>query len=92
MDDGGYLLASQEKRIAAAMQAILAYLDEHPHAADTRRGVELWLRDMPDTPSPEVVGRALARLVERGDIKARRIADTVVFGSARQGPKKHEKR
>lgn len=88
MNGGGYLLASQEQRIAAVMQAVMAYLDEHPHAGDTRRGVEFWLRDLPDTPSPEIVETALARLVERGDLEVHRIAGTVVFGSAKPSPKK----
>jgi hypothetical protein len=88
MNGGGLSLASLEHRIAAVMRAVQAYLEAHPHAGDTRRGVEFWLRDLPETPSQEIVETALARLVERGDVEMRRIAGTVVFGSAKRSQKK----
>ena len=72
--------ARRERQIATAMKGICRYLDAHPNASDSLRGVQLWLRDIPEALSEEVVGIALERLAERGEIEARAVAGgTVVF-------------
>jgi hypothetical protein len=73
----------QEPQIQAVMRGVLDYLEVHPNASDTRRGVEFWLRGMPETPSPEIVEMALERLVRQSAIEMRRVAGgAAVFGLA----------
>lgn len=73
--------SSYELRVAAAMDGVVEYLNKHPKASDTRRGVELWLRDLPEILGSDIVETALERLVEKGDIEKRRVARGVfVFG------------
>lgn len=81
MNEGDRPSVSREERIAAVMHGILDYLDKHPKASDTWRGVELWLRDLPEVPSSEIIELALERLAEQGQIAAHRMAGgTVVYG------------
>jgi hypothetical protein len=69
------------QQIAAAMDAIRRYLEAHPNASDSLAGVRLWLRDLPEEPTEEVVGIALERLVAQGQVKARAVAGgAVVYG------------
>ncbi|HVY04717.1 MAG TPA: hypothetical protein VHB46_01950 [Burkholderiales bacterium] len=84
-------MASLEQRIAAVMRAVLDYLEKHPNAVDSRRGVEYWVRDLPEAPSPEIVEAALERLVERGEVEARGVAGTVLFGNVNRNRNKNEK-
>jgi hypothetical protein len=71
-------------RIDAAMQGILSYLRLHPESTDSLRGVLLWLRLLPDELSEPIVGQALQRLVERGEIEAWRVTGgTTVYGRGR---------
>lgn len=81
LDDGDSDQRLRELRVDAAMRGILSYLELHPNSADSPRGVRLWLRILPDELSENIVRTALEKLVERGDIEARRLAEgTVVYG------------
>lgn len=56
---------------------ILSYLEKHPQAVDTVRGVwSWWLREQAPRVSEAVVARALDQLVARGDL----ISQTVPGG------------
>lgn len=69
------------QQIAAAMRGIRSYLDAHPNASDSLRGVRLWLRDLPEEPREEAVGIALKRLAGQGEIEARAVAGgPLVYG------------
>jgi len=75
--------AWRAQQIAAAMRGIRSYLGAHPNASDSLRGVQLWLRDLPEEFSEEAVGIALERLAEQGEIEARAVAGgAVVYGRA----------
>jgi hypothetical protein len=71
-------------RVEAAMQGILSYLRLHPDSTDSLRGVQLWLRLLPDELSERIVSQALRELVERGEIGAWPVTGgAVVYGRAR---------
>jgi hypothetical protein len=71
-------------RMEAAMQGIVSYLRLHPGSTDSLRGVQLWLRLLPEELSERVVDQALQKLVERGEIGAWRvIGGAVVYGRVR---------
>lgn len=60
--------------------AILEYLDEHPDAVDSVRGIATWWlgRELSDIP---IVEAALARLVARECVQRIQLADgSFVFG------------
>jgi hypothetical protein len=71
-------------RVEVAMQGILSYLRLHPGSTDSLRGVQHWLRLLPDELSERVVDQALQTLVERGEIVAWRVpGGTLVYGRGR---------
>lgn len=71
-------------RIEAAMQGIVSYLRLHPDAADSLRGVQLWLRLLPDELGERVVSLALRQLVARGLIgRWNVVGGAVVYGRLR---------
>lgn len=75
--------AWRAQQIAAAMRGIRSYLDAHPNASDSLRGVRLWLRDLPEEFGEEAIGAALDRLLELGEIEARPVAGgAVVYARA----------
>lgn len=60
-----------------AVQRLMAYWLERPHAADTLEGICQWW--FPGTPIPEpAVEQALIWLIERGVVVMRRAADARV--------------
>lgn len=74
----------REIQIHAAMQGIVSYLHMHPNSADSLRGVRMWLRMLPEELSDEVVGLALERLMQRGEIEAKSVAGgATVYGRKR---------
>jgi hypothetical protein len=65
----GYDMDKQRPAVADIEQAIRGYLQAHPHAVDTTRGIsEWWLRDLRTRPSPGDVATAIARLVAAGEV------------------------
>ena len=71
-------------RVEVARQGILSYLRLHPESTDSLRGVQLWLRLLPDELSERVVRQALQELVERGEIRAwQATGGAVVYGRVR---------
>ncbi len=77
------------QQIAAAMRGIRHYLKAHPNASDSLRGVQLWLRDLPEEFSEEAVRIALERLAEQGEIEIRTVAGgALVYGRARNERRK----
>ena len=72
-------------RVQAAMHGILSYLRLHPDAADSLRGVKLWLRLLPDELGERVVSEALGQLVAQGEIGSWNvIGGAVVYGRVSQ--------
>jgi len=57
------------------VQVILAYLRQHPQAADSLHGVARWWVGADDNVDVEQVRQALDRLVERGALRRERLAD-----------------
>lgn len=60
--------------VQLCVQAIRRYLDDHPDAADSLRGVvDWWVPSQAERMSPAVVLAALQRLIESGEIEGRRV-------------------
>jgi len=71
----------QEDRLAGVVDAILRYLDSHPHAADTSEGVARWWVPPNCSVDPYTVRSALARLESQGLVHRRVNADRHVVYS-----------
>ena len=71
--------------LAQIEQLIRVYLQDHPHALDTERGIrEWWLRDVHPPPSAKDVATAVANLVAAGELRAITLAGgRVAFGTPR---------
>jgi hypothetical protein len=75
----------REIQVHAAMQGILSYLRLHPNSADCLRGVQLWLRILPDQLTEEIVRLALERLMQRGQVEAKSLpGGATVYGRGRR--------
>lgn len=81
-----------EWQIATAMHGILRYLDLHPNASDSPRGVQYWLRDLEELPTEEIVGIALQRLLQRGEVDAHQVVGgAVIYGRPKTKRNGHDK-
>lgn len=73
----------------ALVDAILAYLSNHPQAADSADGVtRWWLARDGSAPSPSDVEEALATMVERGLLRRVELPDGTVLYSC-DGSRRH---
>ncbi len=67
---------TQSPPVAQIEQLIRHYLQAHPHAIDTERGIdEWWLRDLHPHPAPHDVATAIARLVAAGELASLALPD-----------------
>lgn len=73
----------QEDRLTDVVDAILRYLDEHPHAADTSEGIAKWWVPTNSHADIDTVRSALARLESQGLVCRRMNADRHVVFSRR---------
>ena len=70
----------QEDHLTEVVDAILRYLDKHPHAADTSEGIAKWWVPTDSHADIDTVRSALARLESQGLVCRRMNADrNVVF-------------
>lgn len=65
----------------AVAEAILRYLRQHPHAADSAEGVARWWVPPALGASASVVKASLGALVRRGELRRVRLADGSVLYS-----------
>lgn len=75
----------QEDHLTEIVDAILRYLDNHPHAADTSEGIARWWVPTTCHADPDTVHSALARLESQGLVRRRMNADRHVVFSRRGG-------
>jgi hypothetical protein len=75
----------REANVARVRSAILAYLERHANAADTREGIiDWWLPIEQRAIDRAVIERALEMLVAEGLLVGTRLVDgTVLYGRAR---------
>ena len=73
----------QENHLREVVDAILRYLDKHPHAADTSEGIAKWWVPMNSHADIDTVRSALARLESQGVVSRRMNADRHVVFSRR---------
>jgi len=75
----------REAKVACVRNAILAYLDQHANAADTREGIiDWWLPIEQRALDRAVIERALEMLVAEGLLVGTRLVDgTVLYGRAK---------
>jgi hypothetical protein len=73
--------------VATAIELIEAYLDIHPHATDSLKGVrDWWLTSAARTISVDVLQAAVAALCHAQKLTSRRIAGgEVIYGRASSG-------
>jgi hypothetical protein len=73
-----------EAIVAMLAEQILSYLDAHPRAADSRKGIERWwLGSGTGLASPDAVQQALDELVARGHLWRRElIGGEVIYSLA----------
>ena len=81
----------QPPPVAQIERLIRHYLQAHPHAIDTERGIcEWWLRELHPRPAPEDVAAAVASLLAAGALASLTLPDgRVAFhapGSSDPGP------
>lgn len=71
---------------SAVQQAIEAYLERHPWAADSEQGIaQWWLPTVGMEASPEQVGQALEVLAQRGVVeRAPMLGGGVIYRSTRR--------
>jgi hypothetical protein len=63
-------------------EAILAYVNAHPHAADSIKGIAAWwLRNLPEQPSRSELAAELDKLTLAGDLKRTETPDGGAFYS-----------
>jgi Fe2+ or Zn2+ uptake regulation protein len=76
---------AREANVASVRSAILAYLERHANAADTREGIaDWWLPIEQRTIDRAVIERALEMLVAEGLLTGTRLVDgTVLYGRAK---------
>jgi hypothetical protein len=76
---------TREANIARVRSAIIAYLERHANAADTREGIiDWWLPIEQRAIDRAVIERALEMLVAEGLLVGTRLVDgTVLYGRAR---------
>jgi Fe2+ or Zn2+ uptake regulation protein len=76
---------TREANVARVRSAILAYLERHASAADTREGIiDWWLPIEQRAIDRAVIERALEMLVAEGLLTGTRLVDgTVLYGRAR---------
>lgn len=80
------MTSDRDDVVAAAAQAIRAYLREHPLAKDTANGIAAWWLPRGSRAGPQDVQDALDRLVAEGVVEAHRVpGGAVVYGLVRRG-------
>ena len=73
-------MQNDEANVARVRMAILAYLEHHGDAADTREGIaDWWLPVDQRAVDRAVVGRALEMLVAEGLLRVARLGDGTVL-------------
>ncbi len=70
----------QHEELLFARAAILAYLRERPHSADTLEGVHhFWIDWQAEPPSVQLTQAALEELQHAGEIQAFQVAGRVIW-------------
>jgi len=80
-------MAERPPLVAEIETIILSYLQAHPQAADTERGIhEWWLRTADRTYTADDVLAAIQRLVATGELAMHQLQDGRVIYYASAGP------
>ena len=79
------MTSDRDDVVAAAAQAIRAYLREHPLAKDTATGMAAWWLPHDSCAGPREVQDAIDRLLAEGFVEAQRMpGGAVVYGLSRR--------
>jgi hypothetical protein len=72
---------AEQEHLVEVVDAILRYLDSHPHAVDTVDGIAKWWIHTEKCPDARIVEAALARLEAQGLVNRRTNADRHILYS-----------
>jgi len=76
LSERAYDMDRQPPSVAQVERSIHHYLQAHPHAIDTERGIrEWWLRELRPRPTPEDVAAAVANLLAAGRLASLTLPD-----------------